>query len=116
MSWGQNVVFTKTITSGTGTFTSQINLTRAFSSVYLEVPTFSTNTEVYINAASTDGGTFNRVYHAVINSSTASCHVFVIQTGVVGFVPIPNGFKYLKVEVGSVVDDGASFNVVCSDS
>jgi hypothetical protein len=115
MSHGPLSVFYKTIASA-ATKSSEFDLARAWKTVYLEIPSMTSNTQIHIQAANESGGTYRRVYHPAVNSSAAQVNVFAITSSVTGcMVPIPNGFRYLKVETTATVDNGATFRMICSD-
>lgn len=114
MSWGAGSYFKKTMASG-GTLTSAYDLGRMWQSVWLAVPSMTSNSQVQIQG-SHDGTTFRRVMHPPINSSTVGVNVFAISSAATNsIVPIPNGFQYLKVETTATVDSGCEFVVICSD-
>lgn len=107
--------FTVTMASA-GTLTGEIDLGGAWYSVYLEIPTLTSNTQHHIQVANTSGGTYRRIYHAPINSATSSSNVFAISSGVTnGVVPIPGGIRYIKIETTATVNDGAVYRVFAGD-
>ncbi len=115
MSWGAVSKFTKAVTSG-ATLSSAYDLGRVWQSAWLEIPTMTSNTQVYIQGSS-DGSTYRRIYHPPINTNVVSANLFAIPSAVTNsIVPIPNGFQFLKVETTATVDDGCNFVVICSDS
>lgn len=130
---------------------------------YLSHPSFTTSSQLFIQG-SNDNVTFRRLTQTSVNSSTVSTNDYVVQSGtsvrwapipdqfryvkveigtgvtqvahsftIIGtqeqrasdfripsaitnrIVPIPNTFRYLKVETSATVDDGARFNIICSD-
>ena len=114
MSHGPISVFTKTMSSFS-TSTSGYDLGRAWKSCYLEVPSMTSNTELYIQGSG-DNSTFRRTYHPAVNSSTAEANVFAVASSVTNsIIPIPNGFRYVKVEASAVVSFSAEFKIICSD-
>ena len=121
MSHGPLSVFTGiTVASGAST-SGEVDLARAWKTVYLDIGTMSTGMAVGIWAAhalAADGGVYRPVYHPTINSATVATSQFLIS-GVVGTnggtVPIPNGFRYFKVVLTGVVSGGALFKAICSD-
>lgn len=119
MSATPPTVYIVTMPSG-ATLTSAIDLQRNWKTVYLEVPTFSTAANIFIQGSPTVGGTYRRVFNPALNSSTVGINVFQILTAASnGYVPIPNGFRFMKIEMGTFATDGAGapsqFNVICSD-
>lgn len=114
MSYGPYSAFTITMASG-GTSTGSLDLARSWKMVYLEIPTMTSNTQIHINASS-DDETFRQVYHPMTNAAAPTGNRFLVNSAVTNaMVPIPNGFRYIKVETTATVDGGCSFKVVCSD-
>lgn len=110
-------VFTATMTSG-ATTTGEIQLGSNWNNVYLEIPSLSSNAEHYINAAGDSGGTYRRVYHPSLNSSTVGTNRFAIASSVTNaLVPIPNGLKFIKVETSATVGSTTAhtYRVFCAD-
>lgn len=107
--------YVTTMASG-GTLTGQVDLGRAFAKVYLEVPSMTSNTQLHIQAAAEQGGTFRRVKQWNVASANVSAD-FAIASSVSGgaLVPIPPGLQYVKVEATATVDNGATFKIICSD-
>lgn len=98
-----------------GTLTPAVNLGRTYQNLWLRVPTMNSNVQLHIQAAASGSGTYSRVNHPVINSSSVSCNVFAIASSVTNtFVPIPSGFQYIKVEATAAVDNGCVFNIIAS--
>lgn len=97
-----------------GTLTGQIDLGRSFYSVKIEVPARS-NTTLYIQAASDSSGTFRRVF-AEGNATTVPVLFQLASATTNVIVPIPGGYRYLKVESQDAINDGAVFRIVCADT
>jgi hypothetical protein len=116
MSYGPIQRFPATMVSG-NTTTGQIDLRKAWSAVWLEICSMPSNTQIYIQAASVTSGTFRRVCHPVTNGTVPqTLYEFAIQSGTTSdFVPVPNGFQYMKVETTATVDNGTTFYFVCLD-
>lgn len=116
MSYGPIQRFPCTMTSG-GALTAQVDLRKAWSAVWLEICSMPSNTQMFIQAASTANGTFRRVCHPVTNATIPqTIFEFAIQSGTTSdFVPVPNGFQYMKVETTATVDNGTTFFFVCLD-
>ena len=116
MSHGPISAFTVTMTTGL-TSTSSIDLARAWKSVYLQIPSVTSNAIHYIKG-SPDNSTFQRIYHPVPNTSSAQGNVFQIASSLTGVtVPIPNGFRYLKIETDATVGSSTAntYVLICSD-
>ena len=116
MSMGSIIYQTATMASA-GTLTSQLNLGgRAWQTVYLKVPTMASNSAVRIHGSS-DNSTFQIIKHPPINSATVATNDYTIaSTATNTWVPIPNAFRYLKIETTATVDNGAEFVVLCADN
>lgn len=113
MGHGAHTKYTVSIASA-GTFSSELDLGRAWGKVYLD-PTGAAS-EVRLLAAATTGGTFRQVYHPSINSSTVGANVFKIPSSVSGgFIEVPVGFRFMKIEVTAAVANGNTFTIICSD-
>jgi hypothetical protein len=92
------------------------NLTRGFQKVYLEVPSFASGADVYVQGSS-DGNTFRRIMHPPMNSSAAQVNTFVIPSAASNrFFEIPAGFQYLKPEISTALTDTVTnWKLVCSE-
>lgn len=113
MSYGPIKPFSSVIASG-ATLSAEINLAQNWGTVFLEIPTMASNTQFYIQAANSSGGTYRRVKFPSINSSTVGINDFAIPSSATGcFVPIPNGLQYVKVETTATVDSGNTFRFIC---
>lgn len=117
MGHGAVVPISVTMTSG-ATLTPQIDLGRNWEKVYLSTASMVSNSQLYIQASEVTSGTFSRVCHPCINSSTVSTpNDFAIGSAATGrMIPIPNGFRYIKIESTMTLDNGMLFKVICSDA
>lgn len=115
MSYGPIAVYTVTMASG-ATSTSELDLARSWKTAWLVVPSMASNTQMGIKAATEAGGTYRSVYHPQINSSTVSVNSFAIASSTTSaMVPIPNGFRFIKIHTTATCDSGETFKVICSD-
>ena len=115
MSSTPPTVYVVTMPAG-ATLTSGFDLQRNWKTVYLDMVTFTTGANLFIQAAPTQGGTYRRVYQPALNSSTVGINVFTISTAASGgYVPIPNGFQFMKIEIGTAPVGSGTFNIICSD-
>jgi hypothetical protein len=118
MGYGVDAIFPATMASA-GTLTSEVNLSRAWGRVYLEIPSMTSNTQIHIQGAYTStsgGGTYRRIYFDTLNSSTVGTNVYAIASAVTNaIVPIPPGIQFVKVETTATVNDGCTFRLICSD-
>jgi hypothetical protein len=129
MSHGPYAVFSASVASG-ATRTGEVFLGRPWKQMYLEVPTFTSQTTLYLVAAAFSGGPYRRIYG--ITSSTASVQVteFAIASTCTNALlkldslksdtaqmtgGICTAFKYVRVECQNAVADGVTFNLICSD-
>lgn len=115
MGQGVNQIFFATMASG-GTLSAAFKLQRAFENVFLVVPSFTSNTELYIKASQIETGTYRRITHPAINANPTTINDFTILSSVTSrMVPIPSGFKFLKVETSATIDSGQLFTIICGD-
>ena len=107
-------VFPIDLSSG-ATLTSAINLAQGWSEVSLQIPSFSSGSDIYIHAATTEAGTYTRVMFPPVNSGTAETNDFEIASGLAArIIPIPSNYQFLKVELSTgQTDTTSSFNVIC---
>lgn len=113
-AYGQTF-YMATMASG-ATLTSEVDLGTAWENVYLRVPTMTSNTQLHIQASTrltADGGIYRRICHPSLNSSTVTTNDFAIASSATNrIIPIPNGFRYMKVESTATVDNGAVFRIL----
>ena len=96
---GADLVFKVTMASGV-TLSSLVDLGAAWKTVYMQIPTMTSGTEIYLkaglNTASTDGF---RIMHPPVNTATAQLHTFSVASGVTQrVVPVPGGIRNMFVE------------------
>lgn len=97
-----------------GTLTGELNLQRGYKKMYLDVT--GANSEVRMQAAIAAGGTYRQVYHPSINSSTVGANIFKIPSAASGgFIEIPPGLQFIKIETTAAVSNGLVFKIICSD-
>lgn len=115
MSHGLYKVYTVTMASG-GTLSSECDLGRGYENVYLEIPSMTSNSQHYIQVASVTGGTYRRVCHPAINSSTVGINDLAIHSAATSrLVPIPNGFQFYKIETTATCDSGEVYRILAGD-
>lgn len=113
MGHGANQRFQVIMASG-ATLTSELDFGRSFAKVYID-PTGAAS-EVRIQASNQTAGTYRQVYQPSINSSTVGANIFKIPSSVSGgFIEIPAGLRFIKVETTAAVANGLTFNLICSD-
>lgn len=106
--------FTCTMASG-ATLTNQVDTGGSYSNAFLEIPAM-TNSVHFIKASRDSDGTYRRVYHAPINSSTVGANAFaIVSTATNCIVPIPQGLRYVKVESEIAIADGATYRIIVGD-
>lgn len=117
MGHGAYSTFKGTWASG-ATLSGEVDLARAWAVSYLRVPSMSTNTQMHMKVATQTAGTFVRVINPVINSAATQVQLpFTIHSSLTGCaVPIPAGFRYIKIETTDTVQNGDSFDIICSDN
>ena len=97
--------YKKTMASNT-TLTGQFDLEGPWDQIWFDKPTFNTNTAVFFHAAIASGGTFSRVAYPYLYTGTVQTNDWAVQSGVSArLIPIPIGFRYVKIEFGSAVTD-----------
>ena len=107
-------VFSADITSG-ATLSSAINLFQGWGECSLEIPSFSSGSDIYLHAATTENGTYSRVTFPPVNSGTAEVNDFEIASGLANrIIPIPSNYQFIKVELSTgQTDTTSTFNVIC---
>jgi hypothetical protein len=119
MSYGRSEVFTKTITTG-GSITSEFDLGRSWTNVYLVVPALSsavaTSTcNVYVQAGASASATYYDVVFPPTNSATTGVITFTLANSISQcVVPIPNALPFLKVRLGNTATAAVTFQIICS--
>jgi len=104
-------VFDASMADG-ATLTSGIDLGGVYEDIYLKVPVRASAANIYIHG-SVDNSTFFRIAHPPINSATVAINDFVIQSATTSrMVPIPNGFRYLKVEISTLASADVGFEII----
>lgn len=102
--------------SSFSTLTPAVDLGNAWGQLYLAVPTMTSNTDLFIQAAVTESGDYRRIKHPIVNTSTSSTNDYQISSSITNrIVPIPGGFRYLKVEASLIVSFSPTFHVICGD-
>lgn len=98
------------------TLTPAIDLAGAWGQCYLHVPSMTSNSQLHIQAAAFEGGTYARVKHPPINSGTSSSNDFAISSlSTNSIVPIPSGLRFIKVEATAIVSFSPTFHVIYGD-
>lgn len=107
--------FTGTIASG-ATLSSEINVGRSWTNAYLAVPSMTSNSLIYIQAAKESSGTYRRIAHPLEAVTAPVGKDFTINSATTSrMIPIPNGFNFYKVETSATMDSGEFFTIICSD-
>ena len=107
-------VFSIDVASGV-TLSSAIDLAQGWDEVSLQIPSFSSGSDIYLHAATASDGTYTRVTFPPINSATAATNDFEIASGLSArIVPIPANYQHIKIELSTGQTDVTStFNVIC---
>jgi hypothetical protein len=102
--------------SGATILTSYFDLGRAYRNVYLEVPSFASGADVFVQG-SRDGTTFRRIWQPAVNSSSVQSNVFQIKSAASNAMhPIPAGFQYYRPEISTALTDTVTvWRIICSD-
>lgn len=116
MGYSPPVVYTLTQTSGLTRPAGYFDLQRSFRAVYLEVPSFASGADVFMQG-STDANTFRRIMHPPLNSATVANNTFTIASAASNrFHPVPDGFRYLKPEISTALTDTViTWKLLCSE-
>ena len=116
MSHGQVTVYTQTMPSGATVCTNFFDLGRAYRRVYLEIPTFASGADVFIQG-SRNGTTFRRIYKATISTATVQSYPWQIgSASSQSFQEVPPGFRYYRPEISTALTDTVTpWNMICSD-
>ena len=106
--------FSVDVTSG-ATLSSALDLSQGWNECSLQIPSFSSGSDIYIHAAATESGTYARVTFPPINSATAATNDFEIASGLAArIIPIPTNYQFIKVELSTgQTDTTSTFNVIC---
>lgn len=113
MSYGPVKVFTVTMASA-GTLSSEADLKQSWQTVYLEIPSMTSNSQIHLQAARTSGGTYRRVVLPLLTTASIQTLTFSVQsTSTSRMVLIPPGLQYLKVETTATCDSGETFRFIC---
>lgn len=120
MGWGNFVTYTNSIAVG-ATATPAYDLGRQWEKVYLGVPTMSaycvTGTcNFTVQGGDGVSGTFFTVIHPMNNSTTSGVVTFVIANSASAqLVPIPNGFRFIKIVASNTMTAAVNLEVFCAD-
>jgi hypothetical protein len=99
--------------SAAASFSSAFTFPDGISKAYLEVPTFSSGTDIYL-AGSTDGSTYRRIMQEVPQTSSVQVNTFTIASSASGrLVPVPVAAPYLKVEPTTAPSTAVNFKIIC---
>lgn len=113
MSYGPNAVYTLSMASG-ATLTGAVDLGRAWINNLLVIQSMNSNSQIHLQGSDSLTGTYRRIKHPTINSSTVGTNDYTIHSSASNaIVPIPAGVRFLKVETTATVDNGCIFKVIC---
>lgn len=107
--------FSTTLSSGV-TLSDEIDLGRGWDLVSVEIPTMTSGTDVYFQAAATSGGTYRRLHHRLTASDDSPVAMNVNSSITQAIVPLEFvQSRYLKIELSTAMTaTSAQFNVICS--
>jgi len=115
MANGIQRVYTATIASA-ATLSAALNLQRTFKRCYLEVGSLTSNSNIHLQAAASESGTYRRVVSPVVNTATVGHNTFTIGSAATGRIhELPPGLQWIKIETTATMDSGESFKVLCLD-
>ena len=114
MSYGPISVFPGTIASGESTLTS-IDLSKAWSRVFIEVPSLSTAV-VFDVYGSSDNSTFRPVFSRTNTQVVAYQALTVATTVTNGIAPLDGvGTRYVQLRGSATVANGVAIKLICWD-
>jgi hypothetical protein len=115
MGHGWSTYFLASMVSG-DSLSAALDLGRGYPTVYVEIASTPSQSEHQFRAAATLTGTYNTIYHPAINSSTVANNIYKVGSGVTGAaVPVPGGFRYMKVYATAAMTNGNVYKVFVSD-
>lgn len=107
------VIYVATVASG-ATSSAEIALRAGYQTCFLAIQSMTSNSQLHLQAAATSGGTYRRVTHPPINSSTVALNDFTVLSSVTNrIVPIPAGLHFIKIEQTATADSGQSYTLIC---
>lgn len=102
MAYKRSLPFAVTMSSNT-TLTSEVNLTQAYDTVLLGIPTMASGTDVLIQVANTSGGTYRNLYHEPVVDSTTPTKIQINSSVTQAYIPLKCGAQYVKVELSTAM-------------
>jgi len=119
MSYGPGQVFTGAIASGASTLTSVDLGTKAYSRVFAEVGTMSTNAALTVFGSS-DGTNFRPVFERVKTAPVQYQTLTVATTAVGSIGGIADltgvaGIRYVQFQASATIIGGATIKLICVD-
>jgi hypothetical protein len=107
-------------TMGAAAGSASIDVSRAFSKVYLQVPTFASTTALDVYASPDGIQTYYQLSKEVPNTTTVQAWSFTIAASAMAggrLVPLPAGVRFYKIIAADSAPAGAlGFQMLCSDS
>jgi hypothetical protein len=102
------------VMASSSTYTSAVELGVGWDNIWLEVPSMTSNTTMYVVGSRASNTTFYRLACDPITSMSIAAD-FQINSARNNYVRLPGGMPYLKVEVASLQTDVTkTFYFVCS--
>lgn len=108
--------FPAVFASGTTT-TAQVDVGKAYQKMLVELPS-ATTFNIFIQGAGADGGSFKRLYNEIDDNDAVvtACEITSATAGTNGaIVPIPAWCRYMKLEAGTAVANGATYYLIAID-
>jgi len=112
MPFGPVKIFDATVASGADT--GSADLSKAWSRVYAEVASLSTNAEIAIQG-SADGSTYRALKFELQSGTVAPAAQLIGSAAVPGIIPIDVHVRYIKFKASAVVSGGVVIKLHCSD-
>lgn len=115
MSYGPSRVFAATMAAAAGSFT--VSTSRAWTQVYLQVPTCASTTALDLYCSSDEGTTYYQVRIPVAATSTVLPWTFIVQASAMAggaMVNIPGGLTHYKFIATDAAPAAAlTFKLIC---
>ena len=109
MSYPQ--VFDASMADG-ATLTSGIDLSGLYDQLYLKIPVRASAADIYVHG-STDSSTYYRIAQPAASTASVQLNDFrIASTTSQRFVPIPVGFRYMKIEISTLASADVGFEIV----
>jgi hypothetical protein len=117
VAYGVVEQYTMSVATG-ATISSHSDLSsRSWDKIYLSIPTMASGTDFFIQGSAHVTQAFRRIAHPIGNNAINLVDEFRIPSGAANnLVPIPNGIRYVKIELSTAMTStNSEFSLICSD-